>query len=48
MHETRVRSLGREDRLVEETETHSCSLLENSMDRRAWRATAHGIAKGWM
>ena len=23
------------------------SSLENSMDRGAWRATAHGIAKNW-
>ena len=22
-----------------------CSCLENSMDRRAWRATVHGVAK---
>ena len=24
------------------------SCLENSMDRRAWRATDHGITKSWM
>ena len=24
---------------------HSC--LENSMDRRAWRAIVHGVAKSW-
>ena len=23
------------------------SCLENSMDRGAWQATAHGVAKGW-
>ena len=23
------------------------SCLENSMDRRAWRATVHGVAKSW-
>ena len=23
------------------------SFLENSMDRNAWQATAHGIAKSW-
>ena len=23
------------------------SCLENSMDRGAWRATAHGVAKSW-
>ena len=24
-----------------------CSFLENSMDRGAWRATVHGVAKNW-
>ena len=24
-----------------------CSCLENSMDRGAWRVTAHGITKSW-
>ena len=24
-----------------------CSCLENSMDRGAWRATVHGVAKNW-
>ena len=23
------------------------SCLENPMDRRAWRATVHGVAKSW-
>ena len=23
------------------------SCLENSMDRRAWQATVHGVAKSW-
>ena len=23
------------------------SCLENPMDRRAWRATAHGVTKSW-
>ena len=23
------------------------SCLENSLDRRAWRATVHGVAKSW-
>ena len=41
--ETRVQSLGREDPLEEHTATHSC--LENPMDRGAWRATVHGVAK---
>ena len=25
--------------------THSYSYLENPMDRRAWKATIHGVAK---
>ena len=24
-----------------------CSYLENPMDRGAWRATVHGVAKSW-
>jgi len=24
------------------------SCLENSMDREAWQATVHGVAKGWI
>ena len=24
-----------------------CSCLENSMNRGAWQATAHGVAKNW-
>ena len=24
-----------------------CSCLGNSMDRRAWWATVHGVAKSW-
>ena len=27
--------------------THSSICLENSMDREAWGATVHGIAKSW-
>ena len=27
--------------------THSSSCLDNSMDREAWRATVHGVAKIW-
>ena len=38
-----------EDRLEEGMATqplqHSC--LGNPMDRGAWRATVHGVAKGW-
>ena len=46
MQETRVRSLGQEDSPREGNGTplqYSC--LENSMDRRDWRATVHGVAK---
>ena len=48
MRETWVRSLGWEDPLKKENGNllgYSC--LENSMDRRAWRATVHGVTKGW-
>ena len=44
--ETYVRSLGREDPLEEGMATppqYSC--LENPMDRGAWCAAVHGIAK---
>ena len=37
------RSLGWEDLLEESVETHSC--LENPMDREAWWATVHRVAK---
>ena len=48
MQETQVRSLAREDALEKEITTHSSILgLENSMDRGAWQATVHGVAKGW-
>ena len=39
-----VQSLGLEDPL-EEMATHSISCLENPMDRGAWWATVHGVAK---
>ena len=46
--ETQVRSLGWEDNLEKEMGTHSRhSCLENSMDRGAWQATVHGVAKSW-
>ena len=41
--ETGVWSLGQEDRL-EEMVTHF-SILKNPMDRGAWRATVHWVAK---
>ena len=41
-----VQSLGQEHPLEDEMATHSSILaLGNPMDRRAWRATAHGVAK---
>ena len=44
--ETLVRSLGQEDPLEKEMATHSSySCLENSMDRGAWWATVHRVAK---
>ena len=43
-----VRSLGREDPLEEEMATHtSYSCLKNSMDRGAWWAALHWVAKSW-
>ena len=43
-----VRSLGREDPLEEEMATHSSILAwKIPMDRRAWWATVHGVAKSW-
>ena len=39
-----VKSLSQEDSLRQEWQLqHSC--LENPMDRGAWRATVHGVAK---
>ena len=48
VRDTQVQSLGQEDPL--EKEVASCfSILgqEISMDRRAWWATVHGVAKSW-
>ena len=46
MKETQFQSLGWEDPLEEEMATHSNILAwKNPMDRRAWRATVHGVAK---
>ena len=48
MWETLVQSLGGEDPLEKEMATHSRILAcENSMDRRAWWATVHGVTKSW-
>ena len=46
MQETPVLSLGQEDPLEKGMATHSGILwLENSIDRGAWWATVHGVAK---
>ena len=46
MRETWVRSLGPEDPLEKEMATHSSThAWENPMDRGAWWATVHGVAK---
>ena len=46
MQETWVRSLGWEGPLEEDMATHSSILAwRTSMDRGAWRATVHGVAK---
>ena len=43
MCETRVQSLGQEDH----GNPLQCSCLETPMDRGAWWATVHGVAKSW-
>ena len=46
MQQMGVQSLGWEDRLEEEMATHSSILnLGNPMDRGAWQAIVHGVAK---
>ena len=46
VQETQVRSLGWEDPLEREMATHSSILAwKNLMDRGAWWAAVHGIAK---
>ena len=40
-----VRSLGQDDPLEEGMTPTLVSCLENSMDRRAWRATVHGVTR---
>ena len=43
-----VRPLGWEDSLEEDMATHSSVLAwKIPMDRGAWRATVHGVAKSW-
>ena len=48
MQETQVRPLDREDPLEEGMAIHSIILLENPMDRGAWWATVHRVAKSWI
>ena len=42
-----VQSLDWKDPLEEEMATHSCSCLENLMDREAWWASVHRVEKSW-
>ena len=43
-----IRSLGQEEPLEEGMATHSSILAwRNPMDRGAWQATVHGVAKSW-
>ena len=45
-YETQVQSQGWEDPLEEGMEPHS-TCLENLLDREAWSATVHRVAKSW-
>ena len=45
MQDTQVQSLDREDALAKGMATHSSILAWTSMDRGAWRAIVHGVAK---
>ena len=48
MWETQVRSLGWEDLQEKEMATHSSILAWRiSMDRGAWQAIVHSVAKSW-
>ena len=46
MQETRAHTLGWEDPLENDMTIHT-SILRESMDREAWRATVCGVAKSW-
>ena len=48
MYEAWLRSLGQEDLLEEHGNPLQYSCLENHMDRGAWWAIAHGVAKSWI
>ena len=45
MQETRAPSLGQKDPLEEDSNPLWYSCLENPMDRGAWKAAVHGVAK---
>ena len=45
--DTQVQSLGQEEPLEGEMATHSSSCLGNPMDRGAWWAAVHQVAKSW-
>ena len=46
MQEMQVQSLGQEEHLEKEMVTHSSVLVrKNPMDRGAWQATVHRVAK---
>ena len=48
MQETLIQSLGWEDPLEEGMVMHSSIVAwRMPMDRGAWRATVHGVAKNW-
>ena len=48
VQETWIQSLGWEDPLEKEMVTHSSILAwKNLMDRGAWWAAVHGVAKSW-
>ena len=45
MQETQVQYMGQEDPMEKGMTTYSS--LEKSMDKGAWWATVHGVAKSW-
>ena len=47
VQETQVQSLGRKDPGEGNGSSFHYSCLENSVDRGAWLATVHGLAKSW-
>ena len=47
MQETRLRPLDQEDPLEENGNPLQCPWLGNPLDKGAWWATVHGVAKTW-